>query len=103
MLAFQAKRIYNLPMISYDEGKRQANISRHGFDFVGCDVVFEGFTITREDARDAYGELRLQTLGLWHGAVVFVVHTARAGVDHIISIRKAEKHEERIYWKNYPH
>jgi len=47
--------------------------------------VFEGFTITREDARDAYGELRLQTLGLWNGIVVFVVHTARGNADHVIS------------------
>jgi len=59
-------------MITFDEVKRQANIGNHGFDFLGCESVFEGFTITREDVRDAYGELRL------------------------------EKHEERIYWKNYP-
>lgn len=89
-------------MVTYDETKRQANIQNHGFDFIGCEVVFAGFTITREDARDAYGELRLQTLGLWAGVVVFVVHTERGDADHVISIRKAEKHEERIYWKNYP-
>jgi len=89
-------------MITYDEIKRQANIKKHGFDFVGSDVIFAGFTITREDARDAYGELRLQTLGLWGGVVVFVVHTVRGESDHVISIRKAEKHEERSYWKNYP-
>jgi hypothetical protein len=94
--------IYNLPMVTYDEVKRQANIKNHGLDFLGSEAVFEGFTITREDARDAYGELRLQTLGLWNGIVVFVVHTARGNADHVISIRKAEKHEERIYWKNFP-
>jgi uncharacterized protein len=90
-------------MITYDEVKRLANIQFHGVDFVGCEAVFAGFTITREDGRDAYGELRLQTLGLLHGVVVFVVHTPRGEADHIISIRKAEKHEERIYWKNFPH
>jgi uncharacterized DUF497 family protein len=89
-------------MISYDETKREANIRDHGFDFVGSGVVFAGFTITREDGRDAYGELRLQTLGLCSGIVVFVVHTPRGDADHVISIRKAEKHEERIYWKNTP-
>ena len=31
---------------------------------------------TREVARDVYGELRLQTLGLWNGIVVFIVHTS---------------------------
>lgn len=89
-------------MITFDEAKRETNIVKHGFDFIGCEAVFEGFTITREDARDAYGELRLQTLGLLQGTVVFVVHTVRGDSDHIISIRKAEKHEQRIYWNNYP-
>jgi uncharacterized protein len=91
-----------LTTITFDETKRQANIKRHGFDFVGVDTFFAGFTITREDNRQDYGEIRLQTLGLLQDVVVFVVHTARNEADHIISIRKAEKHEERIYWKNYP-
>lgn len=68
-------RIYNTPMITYDEAKRAMNLQRHGFDFVGSEVVFAGFTVTREDGRDAYGEIRMQTLGLWNGVVVFVVHT----------------------------
>ena len=76
-------------MITYDEPKRKANISNHGFDFIGSESVFAGFTITREDGRDACGELRLQTLGLFTGVVVFLVHTPRGDADHIISIRKA--------------
>ena len=78
-------------MVSYDEIKRQANIEKHGFDFLGCEAVFEGFTITREDQRDAYGELHLQTLGLWKGIVVFVVHTARGDVDHVILETAADR------------
>ena len=89
-------------MITYDEPKRRLNLKNHGIDFIGCEVVFEGFTLTREDGRDTYGELRLQTLGLWYGVVVFIVHTPRGDHDHIISIRKAEKHEERSYWKHLP-
>lgn len=89
-------------MVTFDEAKRISNIRKHGFDFAGSAVVFEGFTITREDGRDAYGELRLQTIGLWGDVVVFIVHTPRGDADHVISIRKAEKHEARIYWQNYP-
>ena len=89
-------------MVTDDESKREANIEKHGFDFVGSDAVFAGFTITREDQRVAYAECRLQTLGLWNGVVVFVVHTPRGEDDHIISIRKADRHEERIYWAHYP-
>ena len=87
-------------MICSDDAKRKSNIKKHGFDFAGSEKVFEGFTITRED--DGYNELRLQTLGLMNGVVVFIVHAPRGDVDHIISIRKAEKHEERIYWQNFP-
>ena len=102
MLDLPKARIYNLIMLTYDEAKRETNIRIHGFDFIGSDAVFAGFTITREDGRDAYGEMRLQTLGLWNGVVVFVVHTPRGDSDHILSIRKAEKHEERIYWNSIP-
>ena len=91
-----------MTVITFNEVKRQANIGNHGFDFMGCTVVFEGFTTTPEDVRDAYGELRLQPLGRWNGVVMSVVHAACADCDRIISILKAEKHEERIYWKNYP-
>ena len=91
---------YNQRMITYDENKRKTNFEKHHIDFVGCEVIFEGETLTREDARFDYGEIRLQTLGLWNGVVVFVVHTPRGEDDHIISIRKAQKHEERIYWQN---
>ncbi|MFO1351919.1 MAG: BrnT family toxin [Gammaproteobacteria bacterium] len=89
-------------MVTYDEAKRLRNLRKHGFDFVGAEAIFAGFTITREDRREAFGELRLQTLGLWNGVVVFVVHTPRGDHDHLISIRKADKREERIYWKHHP-
>jgi uncharacterized DUF497 family protein len=89
-------------MISYDETKRLQNLKKHGFDFIGAEEIFAGFTVCREDGRDAYGEMRFQSIGIWRGVVVFVVHTARGDADHVISIRKAEKHEERIFWKNYP-
>ena len=89
-------------MITYDAVKREANITKHGFDFVGAEAIFAGFTITREDHSQDYGEPRLQTLGLWNGVVVFLVHTPRYDNDHVISIRKADKHETRIYWQNFP-
>ena len=89
-------------MITFDEVKRLRNLSLHGFDFMGVEAVFEGNTLTREDASGAYGEIRLQTLGLWRDVVVFVVHAPRGDDDHIISIRKAERHEQRRYWKEFP-
>lgn len=92
------KRIYNLLMVTWDE----ANLRKHGFDFAGCEGVFHGFTMTREDRSEGYGEPRFQTLGMWNGILVFVVHTPRPEGDHIISIRKADSHEQRTYWSHFP-
>lgn len=64
MIDFPLKCLDNPNMITYDESKRLLNLKNHYLDFVGCEGVFLGFTLTREDGRDAYGELRLQTLGL---------------------------------------
>lgn len=86
-------------MFTYDEAKRLRNLKLHGFDFIGVETVFAGNTVTREDQRAAYGELRQQSLGLWGDVMVFVVHTPRGEDDHIVSIRKADKHEQRTYWK----
>ena len=80
--------IYNLPVITYDETKRKVNIGNHGFDFIGSESVIAGFTITRVDERDAYGELRLQMLGLFNGVVIFIVHTPRGDADHIIQAKR---------------
>jgi uncharacterized DUF497 family protein len=55
--------------------------------------------LTREDDREYYGEQRLQSLALLEGRVVFVVWTERESGAHIISIRKADKHEQKIYFQ----
>jgi uncharacterized DUF497 family protein len=90
-------------MITYDESKRLLNIDQHGIDFIGCEEIFLGPTVTHEDTREDYGEVRLQTVGILSGVVVFMVHTPRGDCDHIISIRKAEKHEERDFWRTIAH
>jgi uncharacterized protein len=84
---------------TWDESKRRKNIKEHGLDFVGCDVIWDNFTITREDVRQAYGEKRLVTFGLLEGTVAVLVYTERRTGSHIISLRKAVKHETRYYFE----
>jgi uncharacterized protein len=85
-------------MFIWDEAKRQANLKKHGIDFRDAQKIFRGFTLTTEDTRESYGELRFLTLGLIEDQVVSVTHTER-GIDiRIISIRKATKHETRYYF-----
>ena len=86
-------------MITWDEAKRQTNIAKHGIDFVEAEVIFDYPMVTREDDRESYGEQRLQSLALLEGRVVFVVWTERETGAHIISIRKAERHEQKIYFQ----
>ena len=53
--------------------------------------------MTREDKRQDYGEERLVCFGLLEADVVVMVYTERPKGPHVISLRKAEKHEARYY------
>lgn len=83
----------------WDENKRLSNIHKHGIDFVDIPVVFEGETLTIEDKRFAYGEQRFVTFGLLQGRVVVVVHTEDDSYIRVISVRKATRYEERLYFE----
>jgi uncharacterized protein (DUF4415 family) len=50
-------------MVTFDETKRQANIAKHGIDLAALSGFFDGDLLTREDVREAYGELRFQSVG----------------------------------------
>jgi uncharacterized DUF497 family protein len=86
----------------WDETKRQINVSKHGFDFVGCEAIFEGDTLTVEDDRVDYGERRFVTLGLLQGRAVAVTHTETEHVIRIISVRKATRREQTSYFQALP-
>jgi uncharacterized protein len=64
---------------------------------VGCDTVFDSPVLAWDDDREAYGELRIKLLGWWNGLVVHMTYAERDADLHIISLRKAEKHEIRRY------
>lgn len=85
---------------SWDEGKRRLNLKEHGLDFVDAPRAFEGPTFTFEDDRFAYDEQRFVTLGLLAGIAVSIVHTETSSRIHVISLRKATRHEETILFKN---
>lgn len=46
----------------WDDAKRQRNIQVHGIDFADVIQIFDGYTITTEDKRFDYGEIRYLTL-----------------------------------------
>jgi uncharacterized DUF497 family protein len=66
-------------------------------DFAACAAVFDGPVTTWNDAREAYGEQRMNLLGFLNGVVVHLTYTERGEDLHVISLRKAEKHEIRFF------
>jgi len=60
-------------MITWDEPKRRENIKKHGLDLAALETVFDHPMISVEDTRQSYGELRLQSLGMWQGRFVLLV------------------------------
>ena len=85
---------------TWSDAKRKLNIEQHGLDFVDAPRVFEGPTYTYEDDRFDYSEQRFVTLGILDEFVVSIVHTETSRVIRIISLRKATKYEQAIFFKN---
>lgn len=90
-------------MVTWDEDKRQRNLREHKIDFAGCEAVFEGPVTAWEDAREAYGELRINLLGFLNGIIVHLTYTERGDDLHVISLRRAEKHEIRFFAQGLPY
>ena len=88
-------------MLTYNEDKRKINLKKYGIDLAECEHIFDAPMLTREDDRQAYGEQRWVSLGMLNGEVVVLVWTDRKTGAHLISCRKAEKYERKIYFKNF--
>ena len=92
--------MYNYSMrFTWHEEKRTSNLSKHGLDFAQAHKVFEEITFTFEDNRFDYGEQRFISIGLLNDVVV-IVHTETAEEMRIISMRRANKNEQKLYFKN---
>ncbi len=86
--------------IIWDDDKRRTNIQKHGFDFADAATLLDSLTYTFEDAQFAYGERRFITMGMLGETVVVIAHTETARQIRIISMRKATKHEQTLYFEN---
>jgi uncharacterized DUF497 family protein len=84
----------------WDEAKNRSNLAKHGLDFADAEQVLGGSCVTFVDSRFDYGEKRLTTLGLLAGRLVVIAHAPRGGdATRIISMRKANQREQKIYQK----
>ena len=82
---------------SFDEKKRKITLEERGLDFADAGKIFTGVTLTVEDDRKDYGEVRYQTIGRLSRSTVMVVWTPRGEARHIISMRKCNDREKRRF------
>ncbi len=85
---------------TWHELKRQRNLKKWGLDFAEAEQVFSGPTFTFEDDRMDYGEQRWVTLGLLGDIVTVIVHTETDEEIRIISMRKAIRNEQILFFRN---
>ena len=83
--------------IAFDPEKRQATLDERGLDFRDAAHVFAGYTEDRVDDRKDYGERRVISAGLLAGQLVVIVWTRRGTARRIISMRKANAKENRLW------
>lgn len=87
-------------IFEWDEAKRTTNLEKHGVDFVDASDMWAGPMLVAEDVRREYGESRYIGMGYIQGRLMVVVYTHRtANIVRIISLRKANSREVRIYGK----
>ena len=87
-------------MITWDEPKRKINLRKHQIDLAVLESAFDFPMTTVEDDREAYGELRLQSLAMWRGRIIFLVWTERQDAAHLISCRYANRSQIEDYFES---
>ena len=80
-----------------DERKREANLVKHGVDFVDMAALFDGATVEAVDDRKDYGETRINCLGEVEDRVYAVTYVWRGAARRIVSARKANARERKAY------
>ena len=82
---------------TFDAAKNEKNIAERGLSFaLAAELDWEAALIV-EDTRHDYGELRLRVLALLQGRLHAVVVTPRKDELRVISLRKANRKEEKLY------
>lgn len=83
---------------SFDPTKQTSNRKKHGLDLADAKDVIESGV---RDRRFDYGEERFVTLGPLGDTLVAIVTAESEDHIRIISMRKADRHEQAIYRENF--
>ena len=83
--------------VSYDPRKNEKNIAERGISFERAAEFEWSSALIVEDSRKDYGEPRFQALGFIGKRLHALEFTPRAGLVHVISLRKANRREVKRY------
>ncbi len=87
---------YDLERFEWDENKRELNIQKHRIDFVEIlDIFKDEKRIETQSLRKS--EMRFTTVGCVNDFLAFVVFVNRGSKRRIISARKANIVERKLY------
>jgi hypothetical protein len=86
-------------MTTWDEGKREENVRKHGVDLADAEYFEWDDALTEEDlTQNNYGEQRFRAIGpINNDLYVYIFTENEDETDHAISLRKALKKERRYY------
>jgi uncharacterized DUF497 family protein len=82
----------------WDDAKNEICLKDRGFDFAyAARAFFDRDRVVRLDARYIYGENRYQLMGIIDSRLFVAIYTYRGDVIRIISARKANSREVKLY------
>ena len=81
----------------WDEAKRAVNLAKHGLDFADVAGLNWDEAAIRPDLRFQYGEDRFRAFCMLDGELFSIAYTLRSTVVRILSFRRANRKERRLY------
>ena len=87
--------------LEFDEAKSARNVKARGIGFERFAEMDLARALSVEDTRVEYGERRFRLLGLIDGRLHVAVITYRGDRVRVISLRRANRREERKYAKEF--
>jgi hypothetical protein len=83
----------------WDLRKEARNVQKHGIDFTTAKLIWNGPVFERIDDRRHYGEIRFQAFGAIQNRILTVIFTWRGTTRRIISARRANHREKRLFFE----